>query len=88
MKLSVRDKAAAALLDGRITVLKCSPAGLAIEAASAHSAARYVAAIYRDEGGVRRRSCTCPNGRVHPIAPRCWHVRAAELLSDQEGSRR
>ncbi len=81
-------KAAGALLDGRIRVLKRTDDGLALECQSATRGTSYVAAVYRDEIGVRT-SCTCPNGRVHPVRPRCWHAAAARLLSDLgEGSDR
>lgn len=88
MSRATRDKAAKALLEGRITVVKCTPVGLAIECKSSRVlGVRYLAAVYRDEVGLRR-SCTCPNGRVHPIHPKCWHVLACELLRDNEGSSR
>lgn len=76
-------KASEAMLERRVTVVKCTPDGLALECKSASSEARYLAAIYRDEIGVRR-SCTCPNGKVHPVRPRCWHVAACELLAGLE----
>lgn len=82
------DKACRALLDGRIRVLKRTDSGLALECQSATRATSYVSAVFCDEIGVRA-SCTCPNGRVHPVRPRCWHAAAARLLSDfGEGSAR
>lgn len=76
-------KASEAVLERRVTVVKCTPDGLALECQSASSDTRYLAAIYRDEIGLRR-SCTCPNGDAHPVRPRCWHVAACELLAGLE----
>ena len=76
-------KASEAMLERRITVMKRTPDGLALECQSARSEARYLAAIWRDEIGLRR-SCTCPNGDAHPVRPRCWHVAACDLLAGLE----
>lgn len=86
--MTTAEKAAAALLDGRIRVLKRTDEGLALECQSATRHTSYVASVFSDVIGVRT-SCTCPNGRVHPVRPRCWHAAAARLLSDLgEGSAR
>jgi len=85
--MTAADKAARALLDGRIRVVKLTDRGIALKCKSAKGCTSYIASVYRDEIGVVR-SCTCPNGRVHPIHPRCWHVAAADLLTNLTASER
>lgn len=85
---TVADKAARALLEGRITILSLTTDALTIECKSAHLGCSYLATFGRDSVGTLR-SCTCPNGRVHSVHPRCWHATAAELLAPtREGSSR
>lgn len=85
---TVMDKAARAFAEGRIRVNKLTPDALTLECRSSHFDVVYLATFGRDDRGTLR-SCSCANGRVHPVHPRCWHVRAAELLADHfDGSHR
>lgn len=87
-KSTVYDKVAEAVLAGRVTIVKLTDDALVIECKSAHLGCTYIATFGRDAVGTLR-SCSCPNGRVHPIRPKCWHAAAAELLAPrQEGSHR
>lgn len=83
--MTAADKAARALLERRVRVVKATGTGVVIEATSSMWQVRYTAAAGTDEIG-RYRSCTCPNGRHHPVAPRCWHAEAAVLLLGRDES--
>lgn len=85
MSESAQQKAATALLERRVRVVKADENGVVIEATSSLWHTRYVATAGTDEIG-RFRTCTCPNGRHHPVAPRCWHAEVAALLLGRDDS--
>ena len=79
---SATAKAATAITEHRVTVAKVNDRGLALKCKSATSDRTYMACVYQDGIGTRRQ-CTCPNALAYPIHPRCWHVRAVELLREE-----
>lgn len=77
--MSATDKAATALVQRRVRVVRATDTGVVVEATSSMWHTAYIATAGTDEIG-RYRTCTCPNGRHHPVAPKCWHAACADLL--------
>ena len=87
---SLNDKAAAALAEARVTVIKATAQGVALDVVSSKpdprtlTRAHYRTIIFVRDGGLHR-ECSCPAMKS------CYHVRAAEMIwrpGPHEGSHR
>jgi len=83
--MTAADKAARALLERRVRVIRATDSGVVISATSSMWQVAYTASAVRtDLGPVRE--CTCPHGRIRGPRARCWHAEAAELLLGRDES--
>lgn len=86
--MTAADKAARALLERRVRVVRATDTGVVISATSSMWMTAYTAsAVSTDTGPVRE--CSCPDGRARGPRARCWHAECAELLlgRDQASAR-
>ena len=80
MSESAQQKAALALLERRVRVIRATDTGVVIQATSStvFNVTYLAQAVRTDLGPVRE--CACPHGRLHGPRARCWHSEVAELL--------
>lgn len=77
--MTAADRAATALLERRVRVIRATDTGVVISATSSMWMTAYTASAVRTYTGPVR-ECSCPHGRVHGPRARCWHAECAELL--------
>lgn len=77
--MTAADKAARALLERRVRVIRATDKAVVISATSSMWQVAYTAsAVSTDLGPVRE--CNCPHGRIRGPRACCWHSEVAELL--------
>lgn len=76
-------KALRYIADSRVRVVSANQHGIRLTV-SGTGREPYRVAYGRDGSGRVFAECSCQNGSIHPVAPKCCHVLIAKLLRGEE----